>query len=206
MRKASWPLPILVGCLWGCALLGKPDEPRRVERDELTDFSALRESYGAREDFVELCERDRPLRRTYDALRRRDYERVLALSTPWLEACPVDIDFHIFRGHALVGLGRLPDAKPHFAWRKGLVQSVLSSGDGNTPETAWRVISVGEEYAILRVLGLRLERQSLHEGRIDRMDVVDQDGQPRTVYFDPAPHFERLERMLREAEGAGPAS
>ncbi len=42
-----------------------------------------------------------------------------------------------------------------------LLQKILATGDGKTPETAYRVHSVGQEYAILRALGVEVRQQSL---------------------------------------------
>lgn len=75
---------------------------------------------------------------------------------------------------------------------------MLRSGDGRTPETAWKVISVGEEYAILRVFGMKHLGQSLTPDWRDRMEV-ELDGAPLTLYFDPAPHFRRMQRIFEAA-------
>ncbi len=80
-------------------------------------------------------------------------------------------------------------------WYRGLVESVLASGDGKSPQTAFTVISVGEEYAILRALNLRVESQALIEGHIDALTVEGEHGES-TIYFNPAAHFRRLERAF----------
>ena len=71
---------------------------------------------------------------------------------------------------------------------QGLLDSVLRSGDGKSPETAYKVIAVSEEHAVLRHLGLQPRTQLLLEigGRAyDLFRTVDAEGQPaREVYFD----------------------
>ena len=80
---------------------------------------------------------------------------------------------------------------------KGLVESVLTSGDGRSPETAWVVISVPEEYAILRALRARQVSQTLLEDqRVDAVEVETRNGERVTVYFSPRAHFQRLRRQL----------
>jgi hypothetical protein len=155
---------------------------------ELSDFDALRTAYGEREDFIEVCEQDRPLREASSALEQADWQALLGQTDPWLARCPVDIDFQTLRAIALGELGRTGESQQQLRWRDGLVDSVMRSGDGRTPATAWKVISVGEEYAILRVFGMKHLRQSLTEDRRDKMEV-ELDGKPLTLYFDPAPHF-----------------
>ena len=63
----------------------------------------------------------------------------------------------------------------------GLVRSILNSGDGHTPESAFIVIGVNEEYALLALLGYSVTKQSI--GRFGHSD------------------FERLE--LKRPEGDG---
>jgi hypothetical protein len=162
---------------------------------EIPDLGRLRAAYGGREDFAELCERNQPLGEAFGLLEARSFAELLAVSTPWLESCPVDIDFHLLHAIALSMSGREAEANLHAQWWRGLIQSILASGDGETPQTAWVVISVGEEYAVLRALNLKRARQTLVEGNIDAMEVEGRDGS-RILYFDPAAHFRRLEKSL----------
>jgi len=137
-----------------------------------------------------------PLRAAFRELGASDWPELLATATRWLDACPVDIDFHLLRSIALGELGRPAEAMQHAHWYHALVASVLDSGDGRTPATAWVVIYVAEEYALLRALGMREQRQTLVDGHIDAIEV-ESEGRTQTLYFDPATHFERLERGTR---------
>jgi len=162
---------------------------------EAVDFSPLRAEYGARQDFYALCEKDRPLR-DWDRLRQQgQWEDILVSTTSWLSACPVDIDAHCVTAMALSKLGREVDAQHHMRWCRGLVQSVLDSGDGRSADTAFVVVSVFEEYAVLRVLGLRFKRQALMKGDIDAI-TVEKEGSTSIVYFNPKAHFQRLRRQF----------
>lgn len=71
---------------------------------------------------------------------------------------------------------------------QGLLDSVLRSGDGQSPETAYKVIAVSEEHAVLHHLGLQPRDQILLdiEGRAyDLFRTVDAEGRlAREVYFD----------------------
>jgi Domain of unknown function (DUF4919) len=167
--------------------------------DPSPEFSRMRAELGERDDFSALCERDRPLRALFDAANQERWERVLDLSLPWLDQCPIDIDAHLLSAVALQKLGRPEEADPHRRWYRGLVESILASGDGRTPESAFVVISVAEEYSVLRALRLERESQALLDGGIDALQVEAEDGAESTVYFNPAAHFRRLQRMLGEA-------
>lgn len=193
-------LAVAVGC--GTTPAETPrQEPAATAPDwtQLPDFDALRERYGERDDFLALCERGRPLREAFAALEREDGPGVLAHTDPWLARCPVDIDFQALRAIALGESGRTDESRQQLRWRDGPVDSVLRSDDGRTPETAWRVISVGEEYAILRGFGMKHVRQSLTDDWRDRMDL-ELDGEPLTLYFDPAPHFRRMQRAFEAVQ------
>jgi len=68
----------------------------------------------------------------------------------------------------------------------GLLRSITTAGDGKSMQSAWKVISIDEEYFIMSMLDLRLEMQSLisDNGRAyDQMNVVDQDGAKKVLYF-----------------------
>ncbi len=73
----------------------------------------------------------------------------------------------------------------HRAIVQGLLSSVLDSGDGMTPATAWKVIEVSEEYFILDVLNAERKTQALisSEPVCDEM-TVEINGEEYTFYFD----------------------
>jgi hypothetical protein len=64
----------------------------------------------------------------------------------------------------------------------------MTSGDGRTPETAFVVVGVWEEYDLLNALGLQTIRQALvplGEQSVDHMTVVSEaDPEPFDLYFD----------------------
>ena len=105
--------------------------------DDVKDFTKLRNEFGWREDYRDLCEKDRPLKEMVDAVNSQDAEKILSVTIPWLKQCPVDIQAHMF---ALVGYS-IPKpteaGRIHFKWYEGLINSILNSGDGKTAETAY---------------------------------------------------------------------
>ena len=55
------------------------------------------------------------------------------------------------------------DREAHFAALKGILNSILATGDGKTPETAYRVIDPAEEMMIIKALHLKNEGQDFRQ-------------------------------------------
>lgn len=127
---------------------------------------------------------------------------MLAVAQPWTQQCPVDILAQQITATALSKLGREPEAQAHVRMYRGLVDSILASGDGRTPGTAFVVISISEEYAVLRVFQLKPARQALLDGGIDAF-TVSAEGGTATIYFNPAAHWQRIGRTF-DAPGSTP--
>jgi hypothetical protein len=71
---------------------------------------------------------------------------------------------------------------------RGLLEAILATGDGRTPQTAFRVQSIAEEYLIVRsVLRCTRTKQEIHtapSGRPYDLLTLSCEGQTRLVYFD----------------------
>ena len=203
---------ILLGAALGCASQAPPaSAPEATSQPPATqvpsaagdpvfldDFTQLRTQYGERDDFRAVCEDDRPLHGMIDAANASHWQDALDVALPWLAHCAVDIDARVVAAMSLSGLGREREADDQKRWVHGLMDSILDSGDGETKETAFVVISLPEEYSFLRSFGLAVKQQTLLDNRIDALVVEDESGRSTTVYFDPAAHFRRLGRELGE--------
>lgn len=157
------------------------------------DFDALRASYGARADYAGLCETDNPTRELEGRMQAGDVVHVIDAADRWLKRCPVDGRVHMLRSYALSQLGREAEADAHRRWAHGLLRSILATGDGKTPETAWRTISVAEEHFLLLITGGRPASQSLDPGPPPRHVIVVEtpNGSQVRVYFNPEMQFRR---------------
>jgi hypothetical protein len=184
----------LVGFVASCTAATKQPmtESPHVGDPAAVDFARLRAEFGGRSDFSAMCERDRPLHRLAELVHQKHWTDVLAASAPWLQQCPVDIDAHLIRAIALKELGRVAESDHHAEWFRGLVDSILTSGDGRTPQTAFVVISVAEEYSILRVLQMRPTRHVIMNTGVDALHVQGDVGVAGIIYFNPAAHIRRL--------------
>lgn len=175
---------------------GTPPPP--ISWDSPPDFKALRETYGLRSDFSKLCDREYPVKKITSAYDEGNFKEGVDLGAAWLSHCPVDSRIHTLVGYGFHKLGDEKSAEMHVRWSIGLVQSILNSGDGKTPKTPFVTISIPEEYAVLNRLELQPKNQALLMGppMLDAITAVDADGSEKTIYFNPALHFVRLEAML----------
>jgi hypothetical protein len=89
-----------------------------------------------------------------------------------LEKNYVDPNAHMVAFVAYRELKEEEKAKLHRRWADGLLESVKAGGDGKSAETAWHVISISEEYALLRSMNLRAVGQSLANEKGHAYDVM----------------------------------
>jgi hypothetical protein len=102
---------------------------------------------------------------------------------------------------AMVSLKHLE--KPEEAAKEKLIldkilQSIQSSGDGKTADTAYFTVSASEEYFVARLLGLKPKSQSpVKNGAhsFDEMTVVDKDGKESTLWFNTDTDTELTRRV-----------
>jgi hypothetical protein len=168
---------------------GKPTYESLLERvkkeDPEVDFTALRMAYA---DSPNYKETDSDLRKAmFSALNEKNYDKAIAVAGQILDVNYLDIDAHLVSAIVSKRKNDTERQKRHDYVGKGLTQSILASGDGKTPETAYVVISVDEEYSLLRVLGLRMQSQALlglGAHHYDKLEVTDREVQgKRTLFF-----------------------
>ena len=159
------------------------------------DFDSLREAWGRRRDFDQLCERTFPGRELESAAKAADNVGVYALAARFLAQCPVSEQAQAWAMSAAQKLGDSDKASLHRRWLFGLTDSAMRTGDGKTPQTAYVTISVDEEYAIALRLGFQADSQTqvLGPPMADVLTVHRLGGGDKgTLYFNPAWHFARF--------------
>jgi hypothetical protein len=178
-------------------LIGHPicfaDEPPKLPSG--ADFTKFRMAFASRPDFNPMWKVDDQRDALIEAYKAKDHKKVSELSKPWLEKVPVDADAHFIRAQALKKLGDWAGFSYHWHCFYGLIHSIASSGDGKTPKTAFKVISVAEEYYLLDEIGAELITQSLQHP-CDVMQVRFRDGTETSLYFDVSISFEATARQL----------
>lgn len=131
------------------------------------------------------------------AMGGKDYAAQIAAADAILKSDFTDIMAHVAKAMALSRSGA--DDAFEKAIVKALVSSITTSGDGRSPETAWHVAQVQEEYALLALLGWKREMQALSEVGGHSFDIlmcVDEKGGKFTLYFDITEHMANLSRIM----------
>jgi hypothetical protein len=156
---------------------------------ESVDYSEFRLAFTRTNTYapydVDALEEDEAIEEAADT---SDWAQVLARARAALERCYVRVKPHVYAAAASDALGDTEGQRHHEHCIRGLLASIMDRGDGRTPETAFVVIGVWEEYDVLNTLGLRMTQQAmLHTGdrRVDRMTVLSRDGSEAfDLYFD----------------------
>lgn len=121
------------------------------------------------------------------ALAQQNYEEALKIANSVLEKNFVEVNAHIVAQIAYQETGNAERAQFHKFMTDGLLNSIKASGDGKTTATAFEVISINEEYGLVRSLGLKPIKQSLVQDKsrnYDALTVIDpQTNQQSTIYF-----------------------
>jgi hypothetical protein len=158
------------------------------------DHAALRLAYADSKSYdaynSDLVSLRGPLQK---AFAEGDCAGVIKQGEAILEKNYVYIDAHMVLATCHRRLGQADQAAHHSATARGLIQAIAATGDGKTPETAFVVISVGEEYIILATRGLKKVQQALisKDGHsYDLMTVQNQSSGTEQVYFN-------IDRVMR---------
>ena len=121
------------------------------------------------------------------AIAQKNYEEALKIAEGVLAKNFVEINAHMTAQIAYQETGNAEKAEFHKFMVDGLLNSIKSSRDGKSKEKAFEVISINEEYGLIRSLGLRPIQQALQEDKghfYDVITVVDpQTNQQSQLYF-----------------------
>ena len=120
------------------------------------------------------------------AINQKNYEEALKIAESVLAKNFVEINAHMTAQIAYQETGNTERAQFHKFMADGLLKSIKSNVDGKSVDSAYEVISINEEYGLIRSLGLRPIRQALVENKghsFDAITVVDQTGKESVIYF-----------------------
>ena len=154
--------------------------------DPTVDWQALRFAYADSPGFdLYGMGQEAARKQMFTALNAGDSKAAIAAADQVLAADYVDIDAHVIQELAYRKLGDTVAADREHAIAVGLLHSI-ETGDGKTPETAFTVITVGEEYTVARLNGLTPRGQALVQSgghSYDKLDLMDRDGKSLSLYF-----------------------
>lgn len=123
----------------------------------------------------------------FKVLKAGNLERAQALVQQILAESYLDMNGHNVAALIADRRGDKAAAAHHRYVLGGVVDSILASGDGKTPETAYVVIAISEEYATVGILGLEVVTQDLlrdESHSYDLLEVVNPETKAtQRVYF-----------------------
>jgi len=162
----------------------------------LIDYARLRLSYVDSPEYKKAKDVSKAEKAMSDALGAKNFREALKNAEIVLASEYVNMDAHFVAYVANREMGAADKAEFHRTVFRGLVDSIIHSGDGKSAEKAWAVINVHEEYVVLRALGFRPGEQSLlnkdgHAYDVMKVKNVD-DGTEQTLYFNvdtPFKHY-----------------
>jgi hypothetical protein len=151
------------------------------------DYTRLRLSYVDSPESKKAQDTSKAEKAMFAALEAKDFPAALKEAQTVLASEYISIDAHYVASEAHRNMGETDKAEFHDKVFRGLIESIHNSGDGKSPSTAWVVISVDEEYVMLRALGCKPSSQSLLAQNGHSYDVMkctgSDDGKEHTLYF-----------------------
>jgi len=163
----------LLASLLTSPLLAQPAPWPAAREERARKAREERLAYAASADYHPYDTRNRDSQKSVsDLLDQGKFPEAIAEAQKGLAVAPYDIDLLVLLAAAYRESGDIANAdKAREQWM-ALVDSILRSGTGHDFATAFQVISVAEEYAVMRLTGLHSEQQVLvaHEG--SEFDVV----------------------------------
>jgi hypothetical protein len=120
-----------------------------------------------------------------DKLTYQDYSEIIRFEKKVLEEYPFNLRNLFTLANAYYQIGdTLSTIQTNYKLRM-IVETILSTGNGNKEKTAWHVISVGHEYDILGYFGFQFAgSQSLTKKGCDYLEVVPNEHKIKGFYFD----------------------
>jgi len=134
---------------------------RAKNGDATVDFRELRIAYTETKEYNPYRSARDERQKMFAALNANQYEQAREFAEIILAQNFLDLNGQFGAFVSYRELGNAPKTTLHKFLFEGLVHSVENSGDGKSPETAFMVISVDEEYVLLNWRGLRATEQSL---------------------------------------------
>src|SRR5262245_9631317 len=148
------------------------------KQDPFLDFTALRLAFSETADYDPYGPNPELRTEMFKSLRAKQYENAIATAQKILAKAFINIDAHLVSAIACRETGKLDQAEYHKWIVEKLSDSIAASGDGKSFETAFVVVAINEEYALLRRFGLQMKSQALmhqKEHSFDQLTGVDPD-------------------------------
>jgi len=175
---------------------------RVKKHDPAADFTALRLAYADKPPKNSGDADPKLVDSMHSAMRDKMYAKAIEYAEKIIQNKYVDINAHLIASVANKEQGNAEKEKFHRYVAEGLINSIINSGDGKKPETAFTVISTEEEYVILRVYGLMPGSQALLsvDGHYyDKLDATNpKTNEKVTLYFNIDRPYGSLMKIFKQ--------
>jgi len=165
------------------------------------DFGVLREAYARSPNYEPYGSKILPIaHKMNQAANGGDCQKAAGLAQTILEMNFTFSDAHFMLAYCSKIAGDTAAEEKESNIAVGLLKSIVASGDGKTPKTAFRVVTISEEYSVLKILRLRKSAQQLvsHEGHAyDLLDAKGSGNQTVSLYFSIDGILEHANQALR---------
>jgi hypothetical protein len=155
--------------------------------DTKIDFGALRKAYTETAAASPYGTPHEIRRQMNAAVMQQRCDEAMKIADEILAGNYLSPDTHIVKSICYRSGGDNAKADLHKAVYLGLINSILASGDGLKPESAYVVISIEEEYAVMRALGFTVWKQEQLRKGEHAFEVLsgtnDRAGLSTAVYF-----------------------
>jgi hypothetical protein len=133
--------------------------------DPEVDFTVFRELWTGCDEYNPYLHLNKEYQSTIGMLEghlaAEEYAEACELCTATFGKCLVNLKWNMRCEPAYKGLGDAPGEKLHDYMVKGLIKSIMNSGDGAGTDSAYKVISYLEQSAVYAVLGCEAQGQRL---------------------------------------------
>ena len=146
-----------------------------LKMDTNVNFTELRLSYTKSAGYDPYFD-DTNRKYMREAFFKQDASNMIYYGSIVLKLNPLDIDARLFTSIAYGKLGMTNESRLNRFIFEGLMDSVMASGNGRSPETAIVVIDTKEEYSMVKSLGASVIKQEMFEkddGYFDRIFTQD---------------------------------
>ena len=150
------------------------------------NFNLLRLAYTQTRDYSPYDSQDQTREDILYYLEYQQYRDAITLAEKLLETNYVDIESHFVCGYSYSELGDTRKAQFHKRVYNGLIEAILDTGEGASPDDAFVVITPQEQQQVLLALGLEAQDRSVLQDRgfhYEVFDVKESEGDRRFKVF-----------------------
>lgn len=136
------------------------------------DYLALRQAYASSEEYAPYTHDQEHLEALRTALPARNFQAALEAVEGLLDHNYLDIEAHMAADYVHTLRGDQAQSTYHRTFAQGLINAIMDSGNGASFDTAFAVMSIPEEYLVLRLLGLLPGNQRLVQHEEHWFDIL----------------------------------